>query len=111
ISIVFQLAHTVEDVEFPTAVEGERMESDWAIHQVLTTSNFATRNKIVSFFTGGVNYQIEHHLFPRISHVFYPELSEIVRKTCADYGLIYLEQRTVLTAVVSHVRYLRAMGR
>ena len=66
LSIVFQLAHTVEDTAFPTpdAATG-RLEDEWAIHQLHTTANFATRNKIVSWFTGGLNFQVEHHLFPR----------------------------------------------
>lgn len=111
LSIVFQLAHTVEDTAFPTpdAATG-RLEDEWAIHQLHTTANFATRNKIVSWFTGGLNFQVEHHLFPKISHVHYPAISKIVRKACEEYGIRYIEYPKLRFAVASHVAHLRHMG-
>jgi linoleoyl-CoA desaturase len=112
ISVVFQLAHGVEHIDFIKVSEGqESLENDWAVHQVTTTSNFATKNKIVAFFTGGLNHQIEHHLFPKISHVYYSDISKIVRATCKEHGLIYVEQPTVFKAVASHIRFLKRMGR
>ncbi|MCX6290847.1 MAG: acyl-CoA desaturase [Bacteroidetes bacterium] len=112
ISVVFQLAHAVEHVEFiEDKKEDMVLENDWAVHQMFTTANFATKNKIVAFFTGGLNHQIEHHLFPKISHIYYPELSKIVRKVSAEYGINYVEQPTVIQAIASHVRFLKRMGR
>ena len=117
ISVVFQLAHAVEHVEFTEMmVENENkephiLENDWAVHQMVTTANFATKSKFVTFFAGGLNHQIEHHLFPKISHVYYPELSRIVRAACAEYGIRYLEQPTLVHAIASHVRFLKRMGR
>ncbi|MFM9005919.1 MAG: fatty acid desaturase family protein [Flavobacteriales bacterium] len=110
IAVVFQLAHVVEEAKFPTPVEG-KVDVEWAVHQINTTSNFATRNKIVSWFTGGLNYQVEHHLFPRISHVHYPAINQIVKETCSKFGVGYNEHRTVYSAVRSHVVHLRAIGR
>jgi linoleoyl-CoA desaturase len=111
-SVIFQLAHAVEDTEFmEVKAEQKILENDWAIHQVKTTSNFATRSKLITFFAGGLNFQIEHHLFPKVSHVFYPELSVIVRDVCAKYGITYGEHRTLALAIVSHVRFLKKMGR
>jgi linoleoyl-CoA desaturase len=112
LSIVFQLAHTVEHTAFPVAnVETGKMEDEWAIHQIKTTANFATRNKLVSWLVGGLNFQIEHHLFPKISHVHYPAISKIIKKTCEDYGIHYIEFRKVSNAVASHVAFLRQMGK
>jgi linoleoyl-CoA desaturase len=112
LSIVFQLAHTVEDTHFFHAEENmAKMEDEWAIHQIKTTANFATRNKVVSWFTGGLNFQIEHHLFPKISHIHYPAISKIIRKACEEYGIRYIEYRKVRLAVASHVAFLRQMGR
>ena len=112
LSIVFQLAHTVEHTAFPVAnVNTGKMEDEWAIHQIKTTANFATRNKLVSWLVGGLNFQIEHHLFPKISHVHYPAISKIIKKTCEDYGIHYIEFRKVSNAVASHVAFLRQMGR
>ena len=110
ISIVFQLAHTVEHTEFPTAGDNSRMPDEWAIHQIKTTANFATHNKLISWLIGGLNFQIEHHLFPKISHVHYPALSRIIRQVCAEYGIDYIEYPRMRHAVVSHVSFLRRMG-
>jgi linoleoyl-CoA desaturase len=89
----------------------EKMEDEWAIHQIKTTANFATRNKVVSWLVGGLNFQIEHHLFPKISHVHYPAISKIIRKACQDYGIPYLEYPKLSLAVISHVSYLRQLGK
>jgi linoleoyl-CoA desaturase len=111
IAVVFQLAHVVESVSFnnPDDTNGV-IEEEWAIHQINTTSNFATKNPLVSWFTGGLNYQVEHHLFPRISHVHYPALNKIVRETCEKFGVQYHEYGTVIAAVRSHTRHLKTMG-
>jgi linoleoyl-CoA desaturase len=112
IAIVFQLAHIVEETQFhDPAAQGHNLETEWAVHQIQTTSNFATRSKMVHWFTGGLNHQVEHHLFPRISHVHYPALSKIVRETCEQFGIQYNEHKTVMMAVRSHVVHLRDIGR
>ena len=112
LSMVFQLAHTVEHTAFPIAdINTGKMEDEWAIHQIRTTANFATRNPVVSWLVGGLNFQIEHHLFPKISHVHYPAISKIIRQACQEYGLVYIEYPRVRYAVASHVAFLRQMGR
>ncbi len=112
LSLVFQLAHTVEHTAFPMpdAVSG-RLDDEWAVHQIKTTANFATRNKLVSWLVGGLNFQIEHHLFPKISHIHYPQISKIIRQACQEYGVDYLEYPRVRYAIASHVSFLRQMGR
>lgn len=112
ISIVFQLAHTVEHLEFPVPeVLTQKIENEWAIHQVQTTANFATKNKFLSWLVGGLNFQIEHHLFPKISHIHYPAISKIIKQTCADFNIQYVEFKKMRHAVVSHAMYLRRMGK
>lgn len=110
-SIVFQLAHTVEHTEFPMPNENTgKIESEWAVHQINTTANFATKNKTISWLLGGLNFQIEHHLFPRISHVHYPAISKIIKKTCGEYGINYIEFPKMRQAIVSHIHYLKRLG-
>jgi linoleoyl-CoA desaturase len=112
ISIVFQLAHTVEHTHFPMPNEEDgRLADEWAIHQLKTTANFATKNKLISILVGGLNFQIEHHLFPKISHVHYPAISEIIRNTCREFNIPYIEYPKMRLAVASHVAYLKEMGR
>ncbi|WP_207493541.1 fatty acid desaturase family protein [Aridibaculum aurantiacum] len=112
LSIVFQLAHTVEHTHFPMPAEATgKMEDEWAIHQIKTTANFATRNKVISWFCGGLNFQIEHHLFPKISHIHYPQISKIIKQACQEFGIQYVEYPRMTTAIKSHVSYLKHVGR
>ncbi|MDQ6758137.1 MAG: acyl-CoA desaturase [Bacteroidota bacterium] len=111
IAIVFQLAHTVEETEFPLPAESSgKIENEWAIHQVLTTANFATNNKVISWLVGGLNFQIEHHLFPRISHIHYPAISKIIKQACNEFGIKYNEFPKMGQAIVSHYFYIKKLG-
>lgn len=110
ISIIFQLAHVVENVHFPEADEKGIVFNNWGVHEMYTTSNFATQNKMLTFILGGLNCQIEHHLFPNICHVHYPQISLIVRKTAREFNLPYFENPTLLLALKSHYRKLKELG-
>lgn len=111
LSVVFQLAHCVDAAEFPMPhPDTGRMEAAWAVHQVNTTVNFACDSRLLPWFLGGLNFQIEHHLFPRVCHIHYPALSHIVRKTCEDFQLRYSTHDTLTAGVISHFRWLRQMG-
>jgi linoleoyl-CoA desaturase len=113
LSLVFQLAHVVENTEFETIAldETKHIETAWAEHQIKTTSNFAMDNKVVSWFVGGLNYQIEHHLFPKVSHVHYPVISKIVAKKCKEFNLPYNNYPTVMGALASHFRVMKWLGK
>jgi linoleoyl-CoA desaturase len=111
VSVVFQLAHCVEEAEFAVPEENSTvLENSWAVHQVETTVNFARHSKLQSWFLGGLNFQIEHHLFPRICHVNYPQISRLVEETCREYGVTYRQHRTFRLGLLSHFRWLRRMG-
>lgn len=110
ISVVFQLAHVVEEAEFPLPNDSNKVEQDWTVHQLQTTANFATRSRVLSWFTGGLNFQVEHHLFPRISHVHYPAVSKVVKSVCEQFNMKYNEFPSFFSALRSHVLYLKAMG-
>lgn len=112
IAIVFQLAHVVEETEFvaPTN-EIETLENEWAVHQLHTTVNFSTKSKFLNWLLGGLNFQVEHHLFPSISHVHYPSLNKIVKETCAEFNVKYKEYPTFFQAVRSHFAHLKQVGR
>jgi linoleoyl-CoA desaturase len=115
LSIVFQLAHCVGEAEFPVAVmsaDGQsRMQTEWAVHQVQTTVDFARGNRVLGWFVGGLNFQIEHHLFHKICHIHYPALSKVVEEACRDFGVRYSSHPTFFSAVASHYRWLELMGR
>ena len=113
LSIVFQLAHVVENTEFEHVDldETKHVETAWAVHELKTTSNFAMGSKVISWFVGGLNFQIEHHLFPKVSHVHYPAISKIVQQKCAEYNLPYNQYHTMLQAVASHFRVMKYLGK
>jgi len=111
LTVIFQLAHTVEGTTHPLADETGTIENNWAIHQMNTTVNFSRSNKFISWYVGGLNFQVEHHLFPTICHVHYPEISEIVKKTAEEYGVPYLENITFSEALISHMNTLRRFGK
>ena len=107
----FQLAHCVDEAAFTTVDrlrEGEA--TGWAAHQVESTVDFATGSRVLAWYLGGLNFQIEHHLFPRVCHVHYPHLLAVVRETCAEFGVRHVAQPTVRSALASHTRWLRQMG-
>ena len=101
-AIVFQMAHIVEKVSQPSIEIATKFE--WIAHQMATTANFATRNKFISWFVGGLNFQIEHHLFPEVSHVYYKPLSEKVKQVCKDFDFPYHVYPTFWSVFVSHFR-------
>ncbi|ANI89164.1 fatty acid desaturase [Arachidicoccus ginsenosidimutans] len=112
LSVVFQLAHTVEHTQFPMPDKATgKMEDEWAVHQLKTTANFATKNKLISWYVGGLNFQVEHHLFPKISHIHYPAINKIVKQACKEYNVTYIEYKYMASAFVSHVHFLREMGK
>jgi linoleoyl-CoA desaturase len=111
LSIVFQLAHCVEEATFPLPHQDTgRIEKTWAVHQVETTVDFARRDRLVSWYTGGLNFQVVHHLFPQICHVHYARMARIVEKTCRKFGVEYRSHATLWAGIASHFRWLRRMG-
>ncbi len=111
LSAIFQLAHVMEDCEFPAPNDQRKMENNWAVHQVLNTANFSPKSRIFGWFIGGLNHQIEHHLFPYICHIHYRDLAVIVKSTAKEYGLPYYEQKTFVRALIEHGRMLRKLGK
>jgi linoleoyl-CoA desaturase len=101
----------VEEADFPLPQEESgRIEHAWGVHQVETTVDFARGSRLVAWLLGGLNFQIEHHLFPQVCHVNYPALSKLVEATCRDFGVKYTEHSSVLAGLASHFRWLRRMG-
>jgi linoleoyl-CoA desaturase len=111
ISVVFQLPHCVEQAKFPMpSKDTGRMDNPWAVHQAEVTLDFARRSKIATWPVGGLNYHLEHHLFPTICHIHYPAITKILQAACRDHGISCAEHKSFLTGLISHYRWLRRMG-
>jgi len=110
LAIIFQPAHVIDGTEFPLPDDQRMLENNWAVHQLLTTTNFGNRNKWFSWYVGGLNFQIEHHLFPNVCHVHYRKIASIVQSTANEYGLPYKNAKTFFEALQGHGRLLKQLG-
>jgi len=109
LALVFQVAHVTEENEFPLPTEGV-LENNFIEHQLRTTMNFAMNNKFISYVVGGLNFQVEHHLFPGISHIHYPQISKIVASTAKEFNMPYNAEKTFVGAVYEHTKMLYKLG-
>ena len=110
LAFIFQLAHVLEETNFYEPDENGSVENNWAIHQMKTTANFSNKSTLFSWFIGGLNFQIEHHLFPNICHVHYKKLSKIVKATAEEFKVPYNEHKTLIAALRSHFSFLYDLG-
>lgn len=109
-TVIFQTAHVVPNCDFLDPVSQE-MKDSWHMHQLKTTANFAHGHRVVTYLLGGLNYQIEHHLYPDICHVYYPELAVIVKKTAQEFSMPYHENNSLWSAISGHFALLKMHGR
>lgn len=110
ITLVFQIAHIVEDVNFPLPDSNGIVDGERILHQLATTCNFAPNNKFLFWFVGGLNYQVEHHLFPDICHVHYRDIAPIVKATAEEYNIPYHSKPKFVMAVLDHFKMLYVLG-
>lgn len=110
LAILFQANHVANGVKWPKAVDG-KVDMDWAEMQVVTTQDYAHGSWFWTTFSGGLNYQVTHHLFPGVLQYHYREVGKIVRETCDEFKVPYIVQPTALAAIKSHIGYLEKLGR
>jgi linoleoyl-CoA desaturase len=110
-AVTFQLAHCVEEAGFASPEELSAEKRNWAVHEVETTVDFCERNRFLTWVLGGLNFQIEHHLFPTVPHTHYPAIARIVRRNCLKHGIRYNAHPSLRRALRSHYLHLRNMGR
>jgi linoleoyl-CoA desaturase len=111
LAIIFQPAHVIDGTEYPMPDVNGNMDNNWAIHQLYTTTNFANKSRFFSWYVGGLNFQVEHHLFPNVCHVHYKKISSIVKATTQEFGLPYKSEPTFVDAIVGHAKLLKELGK
>jgi linoleoyl-CoA desaturase len=109
-SVIFQLAHVVEEAQQPAPDPAGNIENEWMIHQLETTVDFCPTNQMLNWYVGGLNFQVEHHLFPNVCHIHYPAIAKIVRQTAKEFGVAYHSAPTFGAIMGSHLRYLKRLG-
>lgn len=110
LATTFQLAHVMPKIEFPTPTIENTLEENWMVHQLKTTTDFAQNSKLLSWYIGGLNFQVEHHLFPNICHIHYKKIAKIVEETTTEYGIIYNKIPTMYQALKEHTKLLKELG-
>lgn len=111
LAMIFQPAHVMEDLKFDLPDDVGQMDSNSLVHQLETTANFANGSRLLSWYCGGLNFQIEHHLFPNICHIHYRKIAPIVKNTAKEFGVPYHEHKTWFKALWYHTKMLKALGR
>ena len=110
LSVIFQLAHIMPTCDFPVSDEKGLIQNSWAVHQLQTTCNFSQKSKFFSWYIGGLNYQIEHHLFSNICHIHYPKIAKIVKQTAHEFNLPYFDNGNFFKAIRLHYLMLKKLG-
>lgn len=110
LGVVFQLAHVVEGPEHFRTPDDDLMEDSWLVHEMKTTADFGRDNRLLCWYVGGLNFQIEHHLFPRVCSIHYPAISPIVEEVARKYDIPYHSHPTLRASIASHLRMLRQLG-
>ena len=110
LAIIFQMAHLVDGIAFPKPSKEGEVENSWIEHQFYTTANFANKKFLPNYLFGGLNFQIEHHLFPNICHVHYTKIAPIVKETAKEFGLPYIQYETMFDVIKSHIKLLKKLG-
>lgn len=110
LAVIFQPAHLMEEVQYPGPDKKGQLQYSWTVHQLYTTINFANQNRILNWYAGGLNFQVEHHLFPNVCHIHYRNLAPIVQQTAQEFGLPYHVKPTFLSALAAHTEQLRLLG-
>lgn len=110
LTVVFQLAHVVPKTEMPLPDEQGYLKNTWAVHQLYTTANFAPNSNFISWYSGGLNHQVEHHIFPNISHIHYRKIATFVKETAKEFNLPYNEYKTMSLAIIEHYKLLKTLG-
>jgi linoleoyl-CoA desaturase len=111
LAAIFQPAHVVPSSNYPLPDSSGNIEADWAVSQLYNTANFAPKARLFSWYVGGLNYQVEHHLFPNICHIHYTKIAPIVEKTAKEYGIPYNLKPSFRSALLSHIHRLKELGR
>ncbi len=110
LAMIFQPAHVIDGTVYPEPDDDGNLENNWAIHQMRTTTNFANKSRVFSWYVGGLNYQVEHHLFPQICHIHYRNIAPIVEATAKEFGVPYKSKDTFAEAVADHWKMMRELG-
>ncbi|XP_015751647.1 PREDICTED: acyl-lipid (8-3)-desaturase-like [Acropora digitifera] len=110
LALIIQASHVVSEVEWPQPGEDGKMKRDWAELQVETTQDYATDSWFFNVFTGALNHQTAHHLFPDVNQIYYPQITPIVRQACKEFGVRYNYKDTFTEALGAHIGHLKRLG-
>lgn len=111
LALTFQTTHAVEETLPPRIDDDRNIHNSWAVHTLEATSDYQPDSFILNWCFGGLNTHVAHHMFPDVCHIHYPAITRIIRATAEEYGMRYVENKNMLSALISHLKHLRNLGR
>jgi linoleoyl-CoA desaturase len=105
--VVLLSPHASTESQFPVPDGHGQMPTGWLRHQLNCTNDVKEDNWFIRFFMGCFNYHIAHHLFPSINHVYYPEVTQLIRDFAQKHDLPY-RQFSLMTSLHNHYLLLRS---
>lgn len=111
LALSFQASHVTGVVDWPLPDKDGKINRDWAELQIATTLDYATDSWFWTFFTGALNHQTVHHVFPGVSQYYYPEITPIMVQTCKDFNIKYNYSPSFTQALGEHIKHLYVLGR
>lgn len=109
LTTIFLFVHLIENTPFPEEDKEGKIKDHWMLHQLKVTTDYSPFNPILTFFSGGLNQHVAHHMFPNYCHVHYGAITKIIQQTAKEHGYEYRYQ-SHWKAFKSHIRFLKKMG-
>jgi linoleoyl-CoA desaturase len=106
VNTVYHINIVADHDTYETSIENHYDGNDWLRIQIQNSGNFLNDSFVWTHMFGAINYQIEHHLFPNMSSVYYPKVKPIVMKYCKENNIPYVHHPTLLGAYKSYMRML-----
>ena len=92
------------------SLHSHNSEIHWSINQIKTSCNWSSNSRFFNWFTGGLNNQIEHHLFPTMNPYLYTRISPIVKNTCKKHHIPYNDFPTFWDAWISMIKFIHRLS-
>ena len=112
LAFTFFISHHVNETEYLDAIDHEKTVPDsWIRRQIVSTVDFNTHSAVANYLFGGFNLHVAHHLFPGLSHIYYPRLTRMIKETLEENNLNWYQSYSFFDGVVSHLSLLKKNGR
>lgn len=110
-AFIFQVTHVFDGTCYPVPDKDGSIENNYAIHVLETTADFSRKKPIANWWMGCINIHVIHHVLPKVCHVHYPALTQILKDTADEYGVRYQENKNFWIALKKHMAMLKHLSK